>query len=169
MYFGQGYFKAVFWEADYFGRVGVGAPVAPFDPYAWFPGDPGPQPPTKPGRVRRNAELTEEEEEKRRKRKRRHRHPLRIPAALLEAVEFPPPLEVPALAEPVPIPELAPFTPINPEDVRSPIDQVVAPLAMAPPPEPQGAHWTEYQHIPYAMEEENEELQAILAAVLRRG
>lgn len=150
----------------------AGTQGAGIDPYAWFPGDPGPGPPTQPGRrIRRNAELTEEEEERRRRR-RKHRHPLRIPKALraLEPLAFPPPLDVLPLPEALGVPDLAPVQLIDPAALRRPVDPAVDAAVMEPiEPEAEGAHWTSYAHLPYTAQDEVEDLEAVLAAVLRRG
>lgn len=128
----------------------------------WFPG-PG-------GQAEVVWRLHRPGERKTGKRK-KHRHPMRVPRALrvVEVIEFPPPLQLPPLQEPLPPPEPQPFIGIRPEDVRPPLEPMAGEAApMVAEMEEQPAHWSEYAHLPYTAEDENEELQAILAAVLRR-
>lgn len=130
----------------------------PFDVYAWFPGDPGPGPPTRPGR--RYEEYAQDRPRKRRK------GPLRIPVAAARHLEEVPgalPLLPFPLTWPRPLADLAALGPL-PAPQRS----AAAVPDVYPVPPGAGADWTAYAHLPIDPAEEEEELAILLHLGRRR-
>lgn len=125
----------------------------PIDP--WFPG--------------RGEQITWQPRQPAKKKGKKHRHPMRIPRALrpveLPPVEFPPPLIIPPVPE-APAPLGQPFSPFDlPQRPISPLHpqgEIAAPA----PPEPTGAHWSQYADQPYTCRDELEDMEIILAAVV---